>query len=163
MSSGPAGPDAALVGLLGRDWDRARAADWANVLSRLPLFANVGKRQLRRVAGLAEVREFESGDVVIRKGEPADGFHLILGGRAKVVEPRRAGQLQTGNFFGEMGLLDGEPRSATVVAVSPLQTMRLPRRPFIRLLQEEPSIAIAMLAELGRRIRNLEKLTATTL
>lgn len=160
MSAGPAGPDAVLVGLLGRDWDRARVGEWANVLSRLPLFANVGKRQLRRIAGLAEVREFESGDIVVRKGEPADGFHLIIGGRAKVVEPRRAGRLETGNYFGEMALLDGEPRSATVVAVGPLQTMRLPRRPFIRLLQQEPSIAIAMLAELGRRIRHLEKSSA---
>ncbi len=157
MSSGPAGPDATLVGVLNRDWDRPSTSDWAAVLARLPLFANVGKRQLRRIAGLAEVREFAPGDPVVQKSDAADGFYLILGGRAKVVEPPQARPLKTGDYFGEMALLDGEPRSATVVAVGELQTMRLPRRPFIRLLQQEPTIAIALLQELGKRVRRAEK------
>jgi CRP-like cAMP-binding protein len=157
MSSGPAGPDATLIGVLNRDWDRASTKDWAAVLERLPLFAKVGSRQLRRVAGLAEVREFSPGDTVFQKGDPPDGFYLILGGRAKVVEPPQARPLKTGDYFGEMALLDGEPRSATVLAVGELQTMRLPRRPFIRLLQREPSLAIAMLGELSSRVRRLEK------
>jgi CRP-like cAMP-binding protein len=157
MSAGPAGPDATLVGLLNRDWDRPKASDWAGVLARLPLFASVGKRQLRRIAELATVREYAPGDTVVQKGEPGDGFYLILGGRAKVVEPPQARPLKTGDYFGEMALLDGEPRSATVVAVGELQTMRLPHRPFMRLLRQEPSIAIAMLTELGGRVRRLEK------
>lgn len=157
MSAGPAGPDATLVGVLNRDWDRPSTSDWAAVLARLPLFANVSKRHLRRVAALAEIREFEPGDTIVEKGDAPDGFYLILGGRAKVVARPQARPLKTGDYFGEMALLDGEPRSATVVAVGDLQTMRLPRRPFMRLLQQEPSIAIAMLAELGRRVRRLEK------
>lgn len=157
MSAGPAGPDATLVGVLNRDWDRPSTSDWAAVLARLPLFANVSKRHLRRVAALAEIREFEPGDTIVEKGDAPDGFYLILGGRAKVVARPQARPLKTGDYFGEMALLDGEPRSATVVAVGDLQTMRLPRRPFMRLLQQEPSIAIAMLAELGSRVRRLEK------
>lgn len=157
MSAGPAGPDATLVGVLNRDWDRPSTSDWAAVLARLPLFANVSKRHLRRVAALAEIREFEPGDTIVEKGDAPDGFYLILGGRAKVVARPQARPLKTGDYFGEMALLDGEPRSATVVAVGELQTMRLPRRPFMRLLQQEPSIAIAMLAELGSRVRRLEK------
>lgn len=157
MSAGPAGPDATLVGVLNRDWDRPSTSDWAAVLARLPLFANVSKRHLRRVAALAEIREFEPGDTIVQKGDAPDGFYLILGGRAKVVARPQARPLKTGDYFGEMALLDGEPRSATVVALGDLQTMRLPRRPFMRLLQQEPSIAIAMLAELGSRVRRLEK------
>ena len=157
MSAGPAGPDATLVGVLNRDWDRPSTSDWAAVLARLPLFANVSKRHLRRVAALAEIREFEPGDTIVEKGDAPDGFYLILGGRAKVVARPQARPLKTGDYFGEMALLDGEPRSATVVAVGDLQTMRLPRRPFMRLLQQEPSISIAMLAELGSRVRRLEK------
>jgi CRP/FNR family cyclic AMP-dependent transcriptional regulator len=157
MSAGPAGPDATLVGVLNRDWDRPSTSDWAAVLGRLPLFANVSKRHLRRVAALAEVREFEPGDTIVQKGDAPDGFYLILGGRARVVARAQARPMKTGDYFGEMALLDGEPRSATVVAVGDLQTMRLPRRPFMRLLQQEPSIAIAMLAELGSRVRRLEK------
>jgi CRP-like cAMP-binding protein len=157
MSAGPAGPEASLVGLLNRDWDRPSTSDWAAVLSRLPLFANVGRRQIRRIAALAEVRVFQPTETVVEKGGAADGFYLILGGRAKVVEPPEARPLKTGDYFGEMALLDGEPRSATVVAIRELQTMRIPRRPFIRLLQQEPSIAMAMLAELAGRVRRLER------
>jgi CRP/FNR family transcriptional regulator, cyclic AMP receptor protein len=157
MSAGPAGPDATLVGVLNRNWDRPSTSDWAAVLARLPLFANVSKRHLRRVAALAEVREFEPGDTIVQKGDAPDGFYLILGGRARVVARAHARPMKTGDYFGEMALLDGESRSATVVAVGDLQTMRLPRRPFMRLLQQEPSIAIAMLAELGSRVRRLEK------
>jgi CRP-like cAMP-binding protein len=142
---------------LNRNWDRPSTSDWAAILARLPLFANVSKRHLRRVAALAEIREFEPGDTIVQKGDAPDGFYLILGGRAKVVARPQARPLKTGDYFGEMALLDGEPRSATVVALGDLQTMRLQRRPFMRLLQQEPSIAIAMLAELGSRVRRLEK------
>jgi CRP-like cAMP-binding protein len=157
MSAGPAGPDATLIGVLSRDWDRPTAKDWAMVLEHLPLFANVSSRQRRRIASLAEIRVYDSGDTVIARGDEGDGFYLILGGRAKVVEPPQARPLRTGDFFGEMALLDGEPRSATVISIGELQTMRIPRKPFLRLLKQEPSIAIAMLEELGRRIRRLEK------
>lgn len=154
-----AGPEATLVAALRRDWDRPRTSDWIDVLARLPLFAGVGKRQLRRIASLAEVREFDSGDVVIQTGDAPDGFYLILGGRAKVAGRPRARMLKVGDYFGEMALLDGEPRSATIVAAGELQTMRLPRRPFMRLLQQEPTIGIAMLGELAGRIRRLERPT----
>lgn len=56
-----------------------------------------------------------------------------------------------------MGLIDGEPRSASITAVEELQLMKLPRRPFLKLLEQEPEIAVAMLAELAGRIRRLEK------
>lgn len=59
-----------------------------------------------------------------------------------------------------MRLLDGELRSATIVAAGELQTMRLPRRPFMRLLQQEPTIGIAMLGELAKRLRQAEKHSA---
>ena len=157
MSVGPAGPEVTFVGLLNRKRHRPSTSDWAPVLAQLPLFARVSKRHLRRVAALAEIREFESGDTIVEKGDAPDGFYLILGGRAKVVARAQPRPLKTGDYFGEMALLDGEPRSATVVAVGNLQTMRLPRRPFMRLLQPEPSIAIAILAELGSRVRRLEK------
>lgn len=154
-----AGPETSLISALNRDWGRPTARDWADVLARLPLFAGVGKRQLRKLAELAQVREFGPGDVVVETGDAPDGFYLILGGRAKVTGRPRARALQTGDYFGEMALLDGEPRSATIMAVGELQTMRLPRRPFMKLLQQEPSIAIALLGELAGRVRRLEKPT----
>jgi CRP-like cAMP-binding protein len=152
-----AGPEATLVAASRRDWDRATTSDWAGVLAGLPLFAGVGKRQLRKIAGLAEVRSYSSGESVVEAGDAPDGFYVILGGRAKVKGPPRTRTLASGDYFGEMALLDGEPRSATVVAVGELQAMRLPRRPFLRLVQGEPGIALALLAELARRLRLAEK------
>jgi CRP-like cAMP-binding protein len=151
-----AGPEATLVAAVQRNWDRPTARDWADVLGRLPLFARVGKRQIRKVAGLAQVREFERGDVVFETGDEPDGFYLVLAGRAKVVGRPRARTLGPGEYFGEMALLDGRPRSATVTATGELQTMRLPRKAFMKLLKQEPSISIALLGELAGRVRRLE-------
>jgi CRP/FNR family cyclic AMP-dependent transcriptional regulator len=148
-----------LARLLNRPWDRDKptAKDWAEVLAALPLFANVSKRHLRGIAKLAKFKEFDPGDVVIQAGEPPDAFYLILSGRAKVLGMPRTRVLRTGDYFGEMGLIDGEPRSATITAEGELQAMALPRRPFLRLLKREPGIALAMLAELAGRVRRLEK------
>jgi CRP/FNR family transcriptional regulator, cyclic AMP receptor protein len=148
---GPGGLEAALD----RSWNRPTAKDWADVLARLPLFARVPKRHLRKIADLARFAEYADGDVVIQAGEPGDAFYLILSGRAKVLGRSRS--LRAGDYFGEMALLDGEPRSTTVMAASELQTMKLPRRPFLKVLEQEPRIAVAMLTELSGRVRRLEK------
>jgi CRP/FNR family transcriptional regulator, cyclic AMP receptor protein len=147
-----------LGGLLGRPWDRASAAkDWARVLAALPLFSKCSKRQLRAVARLARFEESPPGQVVIQAGDAPDAFHFILGGQARVLGKPRARVLGVGDYFGEMGLIDGEPRSATVVAVGELQTMKLPRRPFLKLLKQEPGISMAMLTELAGRLRKVER------
>lgn len=147
-----------LDALLDRPWDRAPTAkDWARVLAALPLFSKCSKRQLRTVARLARFEESPSGQIVIQAGDAPNAFYLILGGRAKVLGKPRARVLGVGDHFGEMGLIDGEPRSATIVAVGDLQTMKLPRRPFLKLLKQEPGISIAMLAELAGRLRKVER------
>ena len=135
---------------------RPTASDWASVLADLPLFARISKRRLRKVASLAQIQEFSPGAIVVESGQPSDAFYLILGGRAKVLGKSRR-TLGTGDYFGEMGLIDGEPRSATIAAEGELQAMKLPRRPFLKLLNQEPQIATAMMAELAARIRSLEK------
>ena len=150
-----------LGGLLGRPWDGAPAAkDWARVLAALPLFSKCSKRQLRTVARLARFEESPPGQVVIQAGDPPDAFHLILGGQARVLGKPRARVLGVGDYFGEMGLIDGEPRTATIVAVAELQTMKLPRRPFLKLLKQEPGISMAMLTELAGRLRKAERGTS---
>jgi CRP/FNR family cyclic AMP-dependent transcriptional regulator len=156
VSIGAAGPG--LRELLDRPWDRRPTAkDWSSVLAALPLFSRCRKRELRKVAGLAQFEEFPRGSVVIQAGDAPDAFYLILSGRARVLAKPRARALRTGDYFGEMGVLDGEPRSASIVADEELQAMRLPRKPFLKLLEQEPGIAVAMLAELAGRVRRLEK------
>ena len=135
---------------------RPTTGDWAGVLADLPLFARIGKRRLRKIASLAQFQEFSPGAIVVESGKPSDAFYLILGGRAKVLGKSRR-TLGTGDYFGEMGLIDGEPRSATIAAEGELQAMKLPRRPFLKLLNREPQIALSMMAELAARIRSLER------
>ena len=143
--------------LMDRPWERQGAKEWAAVLAGLPLFSRCKKRHLRRLAGLAEFKEFPPGRVVIQAGDPPDAFYLILSGSARVLANPRARLLRTGDYFGEMGVIDGEPRSASITAGDELQVMKLPRRPFLKLLEQEPGIAVAMLAELAGRVRKLEK------
>jgi CRP/FNR family cyclic AMP-dependent transcriptional regulator len=150
-----AGPDATITAIITRDWHRPTANDWVDVLAALPLFVGVGRRRLRKVAELAEFREFEPHSVIVQTGDAPDGFYVVLAGRAKRTGSTRL--LGPGDYFGELALLDGGTRSATIVAVSDLQTMRLPRKPFLELLEREPQIAIGMLSGLAGRVRGLEQ------
>jgi CRP/FNR family cyclic AMP-dependent transcriptional regulator len=151
-----ASPDAPLTTLITLSDDGPTTSDWVDVLEGLPLFASISKRQLRKIAELAEFRNFPPQSVVVQTGDAADGFYVILAGSAKSAGRPNARTLRTGDYFGEMALLDGGPRSATIVSIGELQTMRLPREPFLRLLEREPQIAIAIIGELAGRIRRLE-------
>ena len=139
-------------------WELDRP-DWAIVLGGLPLFSRLRKGQLRKLARLAEFTVFVPGDIVIQAGGRSDAFFLILRGEARVLGAGRARRLLKGDYFGEMGLIDGEPRSASIAAVSELQVMKLPRPQFLKLLEQDASIALAMLAELSGRVRRLERST----
>jgi len=147
--------------LYDRVWNQPTAKDWANVLATLPLFAGLTKRRLRRVAELGRIRQFKRGDFVIQAGERGDAVHVILSGQARVIGRPRARLLRVGDYFGEMSLIDGQPRSATIIAANDeLQTMTLPRQAFLEVVRQEPGIAIEMIAEIAARIRRLESLTA---
>jgi CRP-like cAMP-binding protein len=139
-----------------QDWNRATDRDWAQVLAGIPLFSGIAKRKLRKIAQEAQFAEYAPGDSVILTGAPADSFYVILGGKANVVGKPAARPLSTGDYFGEMALLDGEPRSATIMATDILHVMRLPRETFIRLLSQA-GVAQELTTELGARVRRLER------
>jgi len=131
--------------------------EWADVLATLPLFEGVRKRELRRIAEDAEVSEFAPGDMVVATGERPNSFYVILGGEALPAWKPAGRSLRTGDYFGEIGLLDGEPRSGSVVATSDLHVMRMSRRAFDDALERNPSIARRLLVELVSRVRKLER------
>ncbi len=146
-------PEAQLAGL----WDRRTLNDRVEMLRQLPLFSRLGKRHLRQIAKLADFVEFPPGDFVVQAGERGDALYVVLGGRAKVVGKSRGRTLRAGDVFGEMALLDGQPRSATVAATTELHAMRLRRGPFMKVVAKEPRIALAIMEELAGRVRRLEK------
>jgi CRP-like cAMP-binding protein len=130
------------------------------LLARVPLLSAVSRAQLGKVAGLAEEASYNAGRVIVKKGDPGKAFYVIVEGTAKVVKgkivtARREAELGPGEFFGELALLDGEPRAATVVAATPLETIRIERAAFRRLLREEPDLAIKVLEGMARRTRKI--------
>jgi CRP-like cAMP-binding protein len=138
------------------EWNKASDRDWTNALADLPLFEGVSRRELRRIVREAEFAEFGPGEAVVSTGGPSDFFYVILGGDARVAAKPAAQPLTTGDYFGEMGLLSGEPRSATVIATTDLHVMRLPRRAFDDVVERHPAVARRFLTGLGDRVRDLE-------
>jgi CRP/FNR family cyclic AMP-dependent transcriptional regulator len=143
--------------LVERDWNHVTEDDWAKVLGEMTLFSEVGTRRLRKLARRAQFAEFARGEAVIVKGDDAQAFYVILSGTAEVRSGSASRTLATGEYFGELALLDGAPRSATVIATGDLHVMKLPRKAFMELVDEHPGIAHAMLMELGARFRRLER------
>lgn len=128
--------------------------EWVNVLAEVPLFASLGTRHLRHVAGLARIRRFHDGAVMMRAGDAGDAMYVLLDGRATVQVSRGRGVgIDTGAFVGELALLDDGPRTATVVADGPVLALSISRASFRKLLRSEPSIAVAIAEELARRLR----------
>ena len=130
--------------------------EWLPVLEDVPLFAGLSKRHLQRVANLARPVRFSENATIVREGARGDSFYVILDGEAKVALPRKSIRLKPMSFFGEMSLLDGGPRSATVVALTDTLTMRIARAPFMKLIKDEPIIAAHIMSELVARLRRLE-------
>jgi CRP/FNR family transcriptional regulator, cyclic AMP receptor protein len=126
-------------------------------LEDVAMLAGCSRRQLRAIARISEVIEVAEETVLARSGEPGQEFFLILDGTARVeVSPRKRSRLQPGQYFGEMSLLDGGPRSATVVADTPLRLLVIKRGDFATLLREAPELTQSLLATLSRRVRVAE-------
>jgi cAMP-dependent protein kinase regulator len=109
------------------------------------------------VADTGRIARFHHGTAVIRAGEPGDSFYVIIDGEVSI---RRRGlpalSLGPRGFFGEMALLDGGRRSATVIANGPVACLVITRARFLKLLRGEPTIAIALLTEVAGRLRTLQ-------
>ena len=131
-------------------------SQWSPVLKGLPLFAGLSSRHLKRVEAIARTKRFPRSSTVVKAGDPGDAFYVILEGSVAVRTAGMKAVMGTGEFFGEMSLLDGAPRSASVVAEDEVLLMVIPRSAFLKLLQSEPKITIAILATLSQRIRVLQ-------
>jgi CRP/FNR family transcriptional regulator, cyclic AMP receptor protein len=141
--------------LMRRSWDRPTERDWADVLGALPLFQRLRTRQVRGIAKSAKVVDYSSGEPIVQAGDRGDSFYLVLEGRARVAGKSRT--LKPGDFFGEMALIDGGPRSATITATSDVRVMKLSRPAFLKALKQDPQIGLAIMEALAGRVRQLER------
>jgi len=112
-----------------------------NIVAKVPFFQTVGASIIAEVARLLRPRDYPAGAVIVRRGEPGDCMYFIASGEVEIEispEPLRLG---TGEFFGEIALLTGTPRTATIVAAEPCTLLRLDIAEFRELMGRQPDLA----------------------
>lgn len=135
----------------------------AQALARVPLFAGLPEDQTARLEEVTQRRTFRRGEVIFHKGDTGSTLYMIVQGQVKIVLPSDSGEeallavLDPGDFFGELSLIDEEPRSATVVATEATETLLLHREDFLKFLTASPGLAVDMLRILARRLRETDE------
>ena len=124
-----------------------------DLISKVPLFERLSKRDLERIAGVADEIDLNEGKELTREGEPGREFFVLLEGTAAVTQGgEQVNELAPGDFFGEIALISDGPRTATVTATTPVRTLVVTRRSFQRLVDEMPEIQRNVLAAAAERL-----------
>jgi CRP/FNR family cyclic AMP-dependent transcriptional regulator len=129
-----------------------------SVLGSVPLFESLSKRHLKKIASLTSTVRYHEGATVIREGEPGDSFYVAVAGQAKIqTGGKTVHRLIPGDHFGEISLLDGGPRSASVVTETPMTLLKLSRASFLRAVKQDANLSRALLASLARMVRRVDR------
>src|SRR3989337_4544148 len=134
----------------------------APVLRRVPLFAEFGEAEIARLGDIARERGYPKNSVILFEDDPGDALYVVVTGLVKVVLIGEDGRevilsvLKEGDFFGEMALIDDEPRSAHVIAMEDANLLVLRREDFHQSLRETPNISVGLLRALTRRLREAD-------
>jgi CRP/FNR family cyclic AMP-dependent transcriptional regulator len=135
--------------------ERARLA---RMLATVPLFSGLDNKGLEAIADIGKEVTFEAGRTILKQGETGVSFLLILEGKTEIRKKgKTVATVGPGSFFGEMTVIDDRPRSADVVAIEPTRCFGVTAWSFAPMLKENPSIAIEIIGELVRRLRQLEE------
>jgi len=130
-------------------------------LRECALFAHADEDALQELARALRHRRFRRNEVIFHQGDPGDALHIVASGQVKILLLSAEGEeaiiatLRPGDFFGELALLDGAPRSATAVAIDPAETLVLPRAVFRELLERSEGLRDALLTGLAHELRRL--------
>jgi CRP/FNR family cyclic AMP-dependent transcriptional regulator len=125
-----------------------------DALREVPLFADLSTRDLKRLTGSMSEMSYATGDTVVSQGKGGVGFFVILDGRAKVSQDgEERATLGPGDYFGEMALIDGDDRTATVTADGDLRCAAMNMWNFRPFVKEHPDVAWALLTALVKRVR----------
>ena len=133
------------------------------VLKAVPLFSTFPDEQLRLLATLVTRRSAPRATVVMGAGDPTDSLYIILSGRLKVMMSEADGKevilaiLGPGEFFGEMGLIDDSPRSASVIAIEPCELLSVTKRDFKKCIVENVEMSMTVMRGLVRRLREADR------
>jgi CRP-like cAMP-binding protein len=126
-------------------------------LRRVPFFEELTPEDLGRIARIGARRSYSAGQAIVAKDDVGGGLFVILSGSATVEAGGKAHHLGAGDFFGEMALLAGKPRSATVTAAETVEVMTLEATYFRPFLIKNPSVAVTLLEGLAARLREVQE------
>lgn len=128
------------------------------LLRTVPLFRGIGGRELQRLGELTDEVDLPAGKVLMTQGERGDQLIILVDGAAEITrDGQRIRESRSGEVLGEIALLDGGPRTATVTLSEPSRLLVLARREFHALMDEFPSIRLQVLASAAERLRALER------
>lgn len=128
-----------------------------DLLKRVPLFRSCGERQIERVGMLTDEVDLPKGRVLMRQGERGEEMFVVIEGAADVQRDGTViGHAGAGDFFGEIALLDGGPRTATVELTEDSRLLVISRRDFQSLIEEVPEVRLQVLEALADRVRSAE-------
>lgn len=136
--------------------------DREDLLAQVPIFSSLDRRHLKQLSKLMVPRSFKAGDVIIKENDQAAGFFVITSGKVEVVRggddgsPQVLNTLGEGDFFGEMALFEGFPRSATVRCLEDTECLAMTRWDFRAELNSQAEIAVAVLETVVRRLRETD-------
>ena len=124
-------------------------------MRKVPLFHGMPAYALETVADRASETTFADGDTVTREGEPGETFYIVIEGRLQVTQHGTlVRELGPGDFLGEISLVDGRPRTATAVAVGPVNAIVIERPAFLELMDRFGAVRLGILMALSDRIRH---------
>src|SRR3954447_3891923 len=126
-------------------------------LSHVPMFSACSKKDLETLARLADEMSVDADHEIIREGESGREFYVVVDGKATIKRNgREVGTLGPGDYFGELALLDGQKRDATVVATAPTELLVIGVREFVTLLEDVPQLTRKILGGMARRLHELD-------
>ena len=131
----------------------------AGVLAKVPLFHGLSSRQIQGLAQTVTRRTYAAGDAIVSQGKGGIGLYVILSGGAKATHTRADGEAVVVNtfgptdFFGELAMLNDEPRTASVVATAETECLVLTRWEFLGKLKTDPDMSVVILQELAKRFQ----------
>jgi CRP-like cAMP-binding protein len=130
-----------------------------DLIKSVPLFSECSRKELGEVAGIADEIDLREGKELTKQGQAGREFFILVEGTADVKKgSRRVNRLGPGDFFGEISLIRHTPRTATVVATSPVRTLVITERSFQSLLQHQPGIQNKVMSALAARLAPEEKI-----
>lgn len=132
-------------------------------LARVPLFADLDDESLRELSAVARKRVFRQGEVIFHRDDPGQVLYIVKEGKVKIALTSPDGQevsltvFGSGECFGELSILDGEPRSADAIALERVELYALQRQDFVNVVMNQPKIAVQVMKVISQRLRQADQ------